>query len=190
MSRSFTDSKLDEEVVDGLIRLARFAPRAGNTQGIEFLVIESAQVEKYWETTFNEKSRAGFPWPDLFKAPVLVLVWVDPEIYVERYSEEDKRESGLGVDSSAWSTPYWWVDGGMAAMTILLGAEARGLGALFFGLFEHEERVKTEFGVPQRFKSVGAIALGVATSEQRRSSSSKRPKKKLDGIVHRGHWST
>ena len=190
MTRSFTRDQVDADLVDALVGLARLAPRAGNTQGIEFLVLESSQVDDYWNTTFNEKNRDDFPWPNLFNVPVIILIWVDPKRYVERYSEGDKRRSGLGKGTSAWQTPYWWVDGGMAAMTILMGAESRGLSALFFGLFDHEQNVKAKFGVPQRFKSIGAIALGYATDEQRRSKSLDRPKRKLDEVLHRGRWSS
>ncbi|MEC7924654.1 MAG: nitroreductase family protein [Actinomycetota bacterium] len=190
MSRSFVDTKLGVGVVDDLLDLARFAPRAGNTQAIEFLVLEEEQVDEYWKVTFNEKRKDDFPWPNLFKAPVLILVWVDPEKYLQRYAEEDKRNSGLGDDIADWVTPYWWVDGGMAAMNILLGSEARGLGALFFGLFEHEEDVKRKFGVPKEFKSVGAIAIGMASKEQRKSASTKRTQRKPADVVHRGRWTT
>tara|TARA_Y100000746_G_scaffold222832_1_gene223672 strand:+ start:96 stop:668 length:573 start_codon:yes stop_codon:yes gene_type:complete len=189
MTRSFTRDEVSAELVDTLVGLARLAPRAGNTHGIEFLILESSHVDDYWETTFSEKNRNDFPWPNLFNAPALILIWVDPERYLERYSEGDKNKSGLGKDASAWQTPYWWVDGGMAAMTILMGAEARGLGALFFGLFDHEENVKAKFGVPAEFKSIGVIALGYASTEQRRSKSLDRPKREIHELLHRGHWS-
>ncbi len=190
MTRSFTRDGVDADLVDTLVALAYSAPRAGNTHGIEFLILESSKVDDYWKTTFSDKSRGDFPWPNLFNAPVLILIWVDPQRYVERYSEGDKRKSGLGRGASAWQTPYWWVDGGMAAMTILMGAEARGLGALFFGLFDHEENVKAKFGVPQGFKAIGAIALGHASTEQRRSKSLDRPKREFDEAMHRGYWSS
>tara|TARA_B110000014_G_scaffold259754_1_gene248139 strand:- start:447 stop:1019 length:573 start_codon:yes stop_codon:yes gene_type:complete len=190
MTRDFTDASIDTAIVNGLLRSAQFGPRAGNTQAIEFLVLEKKQVEQYWETTFSEKNRADFAWPNLFNTQVLVLVWVDPGKYVIRYAEADKRKTGLGDRISSWATPYWWVDGGMAAMTILLGAEAAGLGALFFGLFEHEENVKNRFDIPEAFKSVGAIALGVAACEQKKSMSTKRDKQKLSDAVHRGRWTT
>ena len=96
MTRSFTRDKISTELVDVLVGLARLAPRAGNTHGIEFLILENSHVDEYWETTFNEKNRDDFPWPNLFNVPVLILIWVDPKRYVERYSEGDKRRSGLG----------------------------------------------------------------------------------------------
>ena len=56
-----------------------------------------------------------------------------------RYAAEDKSSSGFGADVEAWPVPYWWAtDGGAAVMALLLAAEDEGLGALFFGQFEHE----------------------------------------------------
>lgn len=188
MTRSFTDDPVDDGIVDHLLSSARFAPRAGNTQGIEYLVLQNEQVHEYWKTTFDEESKEGFPWPGLFKAPVVILIWANPDDYVSRYAERDKRDSGLGDDPSSWSTPFWWVDGGMAAMTILLGAEASGLGTLFFGLFEHENAVKRRFSVPESFRSVGAIALGIPAKDQRKSNSTKRIRKPLANVVHLGSW--
>jgi nitroreductase len=188
MTRSFTDDPVDDKIIDHLLSSARFAPRAGNTQGIEYLVLQNEQVHEYWRTTFDQETKEGFPWPGLFQAPVLILTWVNPDNYVSRYAERDKIDSGLGDDVSSWSTPFWWVDGGMAAMTIMLGAEASGLGTLFFGLFEHENAVKRKFSVPDNFRSVGAIALGVPAEDQRKSNSTKRVRKPLANVVHLGGW--
>ena len=183
MTRSFTRDQVDADLVDALVGLARLAPRAGNTQGIEFLVLESSQVDDYWNTTFNEKNRDDFPWPNLFNAPTLILIWVDPERYLERYSEDDKNKSGLGKDEAAWQPPYWWVDGGMAAMSILIAAESEKLGALFFGIFDHENALKEKFEIPEEYKAIGTIALGYAADGQRPSSSTLRKRATVDDLI-------
>ena len=56
--------------------------------------------------------------------------------------------------------PYWWVDGGMAVEHVLLGAVDAGLGACFFGLFDHEPAVFAALGVPEGWRALGTIALG------------------------------
>ena len=48
----------------------------------------------------------------------------------------------------------------MAVEHLLLGATAVGLGACFFGLFEHEAAVLAALGVPDGWRAVGTIALG------------------------------
>ena len=55
---------------------------------------------------------------------------------------------------------------------------------------EFVDNVKAKFEVPKRFKSIGAIALGYADNQQRRSKSVDRPKRGFDEVVHRGSWAT
>lgn len=189
MTRAFTPDDVPAEIVDDIVDLARRSPAAGNTAALDFLVLEGVdQVAMYWETTLPPDRRDDFPWPDLLIAPVLIVPYVRPEAYTERYGEPDKARTGLGADLAAWATPYWWVDGGMAAMLVLLAAADHELGALFFGLFDHESDVAQAFGVPDDRRAVGAIAIGHPTGEQRPSQSSGRSKPDLHQIMHRGGW--
>lgn len=188
MTRAFDATPVPAGIVDDMVELARRSPSAGNTQSVQFLVLEGDDVARYWDTTLPAERRETFPWPGLLDAPVLVLPWVDPTAYVARYGEPDKARTGLGSGTDAWSTPYWWVDGGMAAMSLLLAAESQGLGALFFGVFEHEPAVRSTFGVPAHLRVIGAVALGHAAAQQRRSGSTSRPRPPLETVVHRGQW--
>ena len=160
MTRAYTAEPVPSETVDRILDLARRGPSAGKTESLHFLVLEGADVARYWDTTLPPARRDGFPWPQLLEAPVLIIPWVEPGAYVRRYAEPDKASTGLGAGETAWSVPYWWVDGGAAAMTVLLAAEDEGLGALLFGLFEHEDAVREAFGVPDGFRAIGAISLG------------------------------
>jgi len=188
MVRAFTDEPVDAVVVDRLLDLARRAPSAGNTQGTAFLVLTgSSETGRYWEQTLAPERRASFRWPGLLAAPVLVVVWVSAETYAARYAEEDKAATGLGAGGEAWPVPYWYVDAGMAVENLLLAALDAGLGACFFGLFQHEPAVRTAFGVPDGWRAVGTVALGHPVEDERGRSSS-RPRKRLDQVVHRGTW--
>ncbi len=188
MTRAFTTEPVDRVLVDHLIDLARRGPAAGNTAGLDWLVLTGAdEVGSYWDTTLPPARRAGFAWPNLLDAPVLVIPWVDPEAYVARYAEPDKAHTSLGGDAGDWMVPYWFVDGGAAAMTVLLGAEDAGLGALLFGLFEHEDALRERFGVPAGRRAIGAIALGHrAPGDPSRSAARGRPP--LERVLHRGVW--
>ena len=189
MTRNFLSTPLDRAVVDHLLDRARRAPSAGNTASTQFLVLDTPDaVAAYWDTTLPVERRASFAWPGLLEAPVLIVPWVDPAAYVARYAEPDKAHTGLGDAAADWPVPYWFVDGGAAVMSILLGAEAEGLGALLFGLFEHESAVRRRFGVPDRLRAVGAVALGHGAPDERASASARRPRRRLDEVVHRGAW--
>lgn len=188
MVRAFAPDPVAPAVVNQLLDMARRAPSAGNSQSIEFLVLEGPeQTARYWDTTLPASRRADFGWPELLIAPVIVVVWVDPAVYGSRYREPDKANTGLGDGPDKWPVPYWWVDGGAAVMTLLHGAVDKGLGALFFGLFDHEDAVRNRFGVPGGRRAVGAVALGTAAPD-RPGRSAGRPRPPLEQIVHRGSW--
>ena len=188
MTRAFLPHTIESETIDRLLDRARRAPSAGNAASVEFLVLDTVpSVATYWETTLTDERREVFPWPGLLDAPVLVIPWVSPDAYVVRYAEPDKAHTGLGHAADDWPVPYWFVDGGAAVMALLLGAEAEGLGALLFGLFEHEDAVRERFGVPADRRAVAAVALGHRAPD-RPSVSSRRPRPPLDSVVHRGSW--
>lgn len=189
MTRDFQDKPLPDGVLTDLLDLARRAPSAGNSQGTVFLVLDTPElVAEYWSVTLPPERRATFPWPGLLVAPVLIVPIGEPSVYVDRYAEPDKARTGLGESADAWSVPYWYVDTAMAAMTLLLAAEDRGFGALFFGLFDHEQAVMAQFGVPADRRPIGTIALGIPTENDRPSQSSRRPRQPLDKVVHVGRW--
>lgn len=191
MTRAFRPEPLPPATVDRLLDLARRAPSAGNSQGLAFLVLdEPADVRRYWDTALPAERRAAFPWPGLLRAPVLVLPCVRAASYLERYAEPDKAGSGLGAAAERWTVPYWHVDGGMAVGQLLLLAEEAGLGALFFGLFEHEPALRAAFAIPVDWQPVGTVALGWAEAAQRPSRSAGRPRRPLSKVLHRGRWAT
>ncbi len=188
MVRAFTDVPVDATVVDGLIDLARRAPSAGNTQGLAWVVLGGpAETARYWDVALPPHRRAGFRWPGLLDAPVLAVALVRPGAWVERYGEPDKAATGLGAGADSWPVPYWWIDGGMAVEHLLLGAVDAGLGACFFGLFDHEAAVLEALGVPPGWRALGTVALGHPGPDEP-GSSARRPRTELAEVVHRGRW--
>lgn len=189
MCRDYLAEGVDDDQLDTVLRAALRGPAAGNTWALQLVVLRGDDVARYWSVTLPEERRSGFPWPGLLAAPVLVLPYVDPSRYVERYSAPDKVRSGLGDGESAWSVPYWWVDGGAAVMAMLLAAESEGLGALFFGQFAHERSVREAFGVPAHQRALGTVALGYRAGDgggPSRSAGAGRPL--LDEVRHDGGW--
>lgn len=189
MVRSYLRDPVDAEALDRILDAGRRAPSAGNTQGLDLVVLDGPeQTAAYWDTTLPPERRPTFPWPALLDAPVLVLVVVDPAAYVRRYAEPDKAHTGLGEGSDAWPVPFWFVDGGAAVMAMLHAAVAEELGALLFGVFEHEEAVRIRFGIPAGRRLVATVAIGHPADDDRPSSSGGRERRTLDQIVHRGGW--
>ena len=190
MVRSYLDDPLEADLVDALIRAAHSGPSAGNSRSLELLVLTDQHVDAYWEVTLPEASRASFPWPGLLVAPLLLVPYVDPATYVDRYAEADKARTGLGESTAAWPVPYWWVDGGAAVENVLIAATALELGACFFGQFDNEHAVKERFGVPDGKRALGTIAVGHPNrDDDRPSRSAARPRRSIEETTHYGRWS-
>lgn len=187
MRRTFADPPVDAAWLDATLDLARRVPSAGNSQGLDWLVLDTPEAtDRYWSITLGER-RAGFTHQGLLRAPVLVVALADPQAYLARYGEPDKARTGLGADARAWGVPYWFVDAGMAIQTLLLEVEDAGLSACFFGLFDHERPVLEAHGVPVGIRAVGAIAIGHRAAEpEAPGRSAVRPLRR--DVIHRGTW--
>ena len=187
MVRAFLPESLPESVIASVLEPVTRGPSAGHSQGVSLIVLHEGRQRTYWDTTLPPERRLQFPWPGLLDAPVLVVVAVDPDAYVERYGEPDKRASGLGAGAEAWPQPMWFVDGGMAVMAMLFSAADAGIGACFFGVFDHEAAVRDALGVPDHVRLVGTLALGLRDpARDRPSHSTKRPRR--DDVVRFGAW--
>jgi nitroreductase len=189
MVRSFSGRPPAPDVVDGLLEAALRAPSAGNTGGWSAVVLEGPeQTAPFWEATttpsWRDRSRR---WPGLSRAPLVVVLLADPEAYLERYSAPDKEGSRLD-DPTSWPVPYWFVDVGMAAQTLLLGAVDAGLGACFLGNFRGEEALRRVLGAPDHVRYAGSVLIGEPGGEDPPSSSSARGRRSVERVIHRGRW--
>ena len=187
MTRRFSPTPVPGETLDELLDLARRAPSAGFSQGSHFLVLDGDDLRRFWEVS-GAGAWFGERQPGVLDAPFVVLALADEQAYTDRYGEADK--TGHGLDRVAgWDVPYWIADTAMAVQQLLLLAEDRGLGALYFGVFRNRDAVLAAFGVPAEMVIVGAIALGrraagdVPTGTPRRRS--RRPS---DQVIHHGRW--
>ena len=106
------------------------------------------------------------------------------EAYLDRYAEADK--GWIDRDPSRWPVAYWDVDAGFAALLVLLTAVDAGLGAVFFRVFE-PDALRAEFGIPDHFSPVGALAVGYPRPDEP-SSSVARGRRPPSKVIHRGAW--
>ena len=160
MTRNFSGRPLDPAVVDDLLTAALSAPSAGNTQGREFVVLEgSGETSSYWAATTDERWRAASRrYAGLARAPVVVLVFADPEAYVGPVPG-----AGQGPGRRCRGRvggPLLVVDAAFATMNLLLAATDRGIGAAFLGNFRGEDRLRAALGVPERLRWLGRGAAG------------------------------
>ncbi|HEX2191758.1 MAG TPA: nitroreductase family protein [Acidimicrobiales bacterium] len=186
MVRNFADRPLAPEVVERILANGGRAPSAGFTQGWAFLVLQGAEeTARFWAACPPpEGSGARTRWPGVLRAPLLVVVLGSESAYRRRYAEPDKAASGLA--DKRWPVPYWHVDAGFAALLMLLTAVDAGLGALFFGVSDHDG-LRRAFGVPGDWTPVGAVAVGYPEPDAP-SPSLTRGRRPLEDVVHRGRW--
>ena len=188
--RSFLPNRLAPELVDDLVDRARRTPTAGNSQGVEFLVLDTPEATSlYWDTTLETRGRETFSFPGLLRAPVLVVPFGLPDRYLARYSEPDKAVTGLGEDAELWGVPYWLVDAAFAAMALQMLAIESGLSCCFFGIFENEIAIRERFAAPDGARAVGTVAIGYSdVGSARAGRSSGRARRTLEEVLHRGSW--
>ena len=188
MSRSFSDQSVDPAVIASCIDLASRAPSAGKSQGWHVLLLENESTQRYWDVALPVERREGFAFPLLLRAPVIAISMCDPTAYLERYSEPDKKATGLGEGLDQWVAPYWTIDASFATMTFLLALEDAKLGALFFA-HSNEQSLRREFNIPDHIEILGTIAIGHEVDGQKRQGrSAQRVRRSVESIIHQKNW--
>lgn len=139
--RAFEQRPVDPALVDRLLDLARRAPSAGFSQGIDFVVLQHPEsVARFWKLT-EDPAIPSDPADLAVGPPVVVLALSDPGRYLDRYAEPDKIAFGLDT-ADAWPVRVWDTDTAMACMLLLLAAVDEGLGGWFFGVAHGETELR------------------------------------------------
>jgi len=132
--RKYTDKKVSAELIEDLLKAAMSAPSANNSQPWYFVVINDRQIlDKIPE--FHAYSSM------LYFAPLAITVCAD----------------------SKASISYWVQDCSAATENLLLAAHARGLGAVWLGIYPMKDRVKELgklLGLPRNIIPLSLISLG------------------------------
>jgi nitroreductase len=192
MIRSFSPEPVDPAVVDRIVLDALRSPTAGNTGGTAWVVLEGPeQTSLYFEATTDEGwRRRSARWEGLRRAPVVLLAYSSPDLYVARYGEPDKVDAGLGEGPERWPVPYWTGDAAFGVMAVLLGAVDVGLGACILGSFRGEAALAEILGVPDGWDLFAAVALGRPHGDDHPSPSLARDTPPAATRLHRGRWTT
>ena len=189
MIREYADTAVDPAVIERALGNAVRAPSAGFSQGWAFLVLDQpADVARFWEVSTAPGALPDSWLRGMTTAPVLIIPCSSKAAYLSRYAQPDKGWTDR--DEARWPVPFWHMDAAMASLLILLTAVDEGLGACFFGIPpEHDAAIRAAFGIPDDFDPVGAISLGHRLPDEAPSGSpTKRTRKPLADVVHRGTW--
>ena len=184
MVRNYQERTVDPEMIKSILEQSRRSPSAGHSQGVSYVVLTQAERRRDVAALAGEPAYAerGFP-PWLSRAPVHIVLCVDPEAYHARYADSDKSAAR---SSREWPVPYWHVDAGASLMLLLLTAVERGLAAGFLGI-HNLPGLQSLLGLPASVEVIGLVTLGYAAPD-RRSASLDRGWKALDQVVHWEGW--
>ncbi len=196
MIRAFTGEPLAAGTSERLLKAANRAPSAGFSQGYSFLVLEGQeQSAPLWKMLYESES-SGNATQDadpaqvtaLSHAPLVIVPLACKNVYLHTYAQPDKGWTDR--DESRWPVPYWYIDTGFTALLVLLAVVDEALGAVFFGIPpENMTDFRAQFGVPEEWTPIGAIAIGhpdPAADPVPPARPSDR--KSLAELVHRGRW--
>ncbi len=191
MTRDFLSDPIPTALLDQLLTAALRSPSAGFSQGVDLLVLTHKSArDRFWEVTSEPAWRFESPASArIMAAPAIIVPLASPRAYIDRYAKDDKRGSSLGgLAQDEWPVPYWLVDAGFVAMSLLFGAADAGLGGLFFQLQGRERELLSAFEIPEEFQPIGAVAVGYPKigTPQRGSTAPKR--RARSEVIHREHW--
>lgn len=156
--RSYKDTAIPEEEIELLLKAAMAAPSANNHQPWEFVVINKRE-------TLDDIPKFHPYSKMLLQAPLAILVCGDK----------------TKVDHSG----YLSLDCSAATQNLLLAAHARGIGAVWLGVYPREDRMDGMaklVNLPEHIVPLALISLGYPEK-------GKEPSNRFDTAkVHQNSW--
>jgi nitroreductase len=139
--RKYKDKAIPDDILKELLEAGMSGPTGGNGKPWQFIVINNPEI---LQKIPDAPSGASFA-PN---APLAILVCGDLEKY-------------LGLPEKFLDV--WVIDCSIAAQNILLAAQAKGLGAVWTGVYPMEERInglKTLLELPKNIIPLVLIVTG------------------------------
>jgi FMN reductase [NAD(P)H] len=190
--RTYADRPVPQDVLERIANAAVvWAPSAGFSQGLRLVVVTDSETRRQIAVAAKEEELAALGrrrWKAA--APVHMVVLTREDDYHERYQSQDKLKitGGREID---WPAPYWYVDAGAAAMTLMLAAIDEGLDTAIFGVTDLPALYET-LGLPADLRFVAVVTMGYpaqTVDEPSRSSSVLTQRRKpRDEVVRWERW--
>lgn len=156
--RRYTPQPVPDDMIENLLRAAMAAPSAGNEQPWHFIVIKDRAVLDQLPTVH--------PYAQMTKqAPMAILVCGDLDLVAHG--------------------EMWVQDCSAATENLLIAVQAKGLGAVWLGVYPREERIKglrKLLGIPDSIFPFALLPIGYPGEKK---PPSKRFKKSR---IHYDRW--
>jgi len=156
--RRYTSQPVPYELIDELLKAGMSAPSAGNEQPWHFVVINDHKIIDEIPKFHPDSSM-------LIEASAAILVCGD--------LKEEKHQG------------FWIQDCSAATQNILIAAHAKGLGAVWLGIYPREERINGVgklLGIPEHVIPLSLISIGYPAEQ-------KPPADRYNiSRIHRNHW--
>ena len=144
--RNYTEQPVSDELTNELLKAAMSAPSAGNEQPWHFVIINQREI-------LDEIPKLH-PYSQMLKqAPLAILVCGDATL--EKYKG------------------YWVQDCSAATENILLAAQAKGLGAVWLGVYPLEDRIaglRKLLNIPDHVTPLALVSIGYPAEQKPRSN--------------------
>ncbi len=156
--RKYRDQTIPGDLIKELMEAAMSAPSAGNEQPWHFIVID--------ERNILNRIPDFHPFSQMLKeAPVAILVCA--ELKLQKYKG------------------FWVQDCSAATQNVLIAAHAKGLGAVWLGIYPMEERIegiRKLLAIPEDVVPLSLISLGYPDEK-------KDPANRFNPVrVHHNRW--
>lgn len=138
--RAFQDREIPRDLVDGLVESLRWAPSAGNLQSRKFYFVFNQDIKK-------KIAKAALNQNFIARAPLTIVACLDRNISAH-YGER-----GINL--------YSIQDVSASVMSMMIAAQAMGLGTVWVGAF-HEVEVIEILDLPDNLRPIAIIPVGYA----------------------------
>ncbi len=156
--RKYTSQPVSDDIIRELLAAAMMAPSAGNAQPWHFVVIKERQT--------LDAIAAFHPYAKMLtNAPAAILICGDPTL--EKYKGR------------------WMLDCSAATQNLLLAAHAKGLGAVWIGIYPEANRIEPIqklLTLPEHIIPVSLISIGYPAEQK------PTPERFNAERIHYDHW--
>jgi nitroreductase len=162
--RQYKDTPVPDEVLSRVLEAARWAPSWAKTQCTRYVIVKDPEQKARLADCLNRGNPAT---EAIKKAPVVIVACAELE------------KSGYYKNSLATDRGDWFMfDVGIAMQTLVLAAQALGLGTVHVGLIPDSRKVDAVLGLPDGVVSVEMTPLGYPSAESKGP-----PRKEMSEIV-------